>query len=1529
MATKLTIFVDFNKLHNDPNYDPEQEAVNAYNKTKGTNYTKDDMTHTEVGVVTSPGDLKKGIEATRANADDALITALRPTISLEKDPVSGLSTINVNAPSSYFNSTYYKNTVKPQLEQLTNLNVTAPETQAAFKQVKDGIFESSAASWALRTRMEGQFGHMSDEDWESVQQAYATVSDPDNNDQIDNKIPVSISTTDEQSGISEWLGDLSDGGNSGKIDVGGSSDKSWKDSLDAFNDLNDDNKYKVLTKLKKDKDDTSLSSYQRALSSVAFQGIQAAAQSNAYSNLLKTDWQTEAANMPVAAYRTFTNLIPFSNKVGKAIGLEHQIENLETGISNLESLGFTDTHGIGNVIGGVTGFAAGMVGDMILFRGLGIGVNSALKVSSAAATGKAANIIASAFSGGAQVPKTAPMGYKAVLTAMQAFDPGTSALWAGVKYLEGEDENYTKDPLGAYAGDMVSNMIMFGTLYGAQGGFNWITENTLTGMQINNGLKKLGHKFAGSKVGRFVNGKLSGEDFSEQIYEARGADIEATDEYIKRMRSKDPKYADFKNTPFDPNENYIRAQMNFLDMAREKENRKIFKENEAREFGNETNISAAKGVRAVRDESKNINNERLTSTRNELRKKLNKDDPNLAKSIDNITTDERFGTNQGTHEVIRTQTDGTTKVETVNNEPGWVFSDYANLRQLQDTQEALLAQDTVARKLRTGVALTATEREFVQNYKAANNGKLPKELKYRAKVESKLADVKQSLSQNPLLISGDQSAIDMAEQAYKSIQRANARLADLRSALGVEFGKDTWTNKLPGWRARSDYTTNEKGEFIRRPDGEGWFKRETRSDVETAINSAVSDKIKKSWSFRLEPGNYINPILGLQRQVDGLAQYIAVRNARARGEMLAQTSDGADVSQSMKGYKDDMKKLDAAVEDVNKELDNIRKEDVSKSDTDKFGIIDDALRSNTKTQNTNIDVPQIRINTTIDNPVQLQEYGNETKELLDSLNAMYNTKFYKNQEKRMDWNTLVGTARHSYPDAFVNTIDRDIQRLRETKDGKAKLSIVNKINEKAKTYDTQSKLVHDCGYTMISRHRDFNVLDIKTAKGKKILNNLFNLIPAETRRMIAERDVQTLGYLDAYRDGLSTDLKSILDNTVIRTYLESKGLHYIQDVDGNRIQIASNPRVYDMENTNASIKKSINRYTYSNSDEAVYDATDRMVDNYLSRTASNDAEYKILVDRAAEVGLSPDTLSLALLSKDTNLVNGMTNRIYNIHPYGKVAVDTNTRQLIYAFHPELAPKRSTKRDPKVEDFLPERRKKDGSPYAQDIKSAQKKVDQYNELKNDEDIKTLALQADYVSRADISRMVKQGIQDRLYTSLAKDKITGKQLRLIKDNASAQSAIKATGGMSERDGIKAEPELQPPDERTVEGKDAVASTMSQEDILNTLNKLGTDEQVAKRRELVEQKKQAEKDRKKAERDKKKAEQKAIKEKAKPVKKTTKKVVEKPKKVVEKPKKGKTLAEQLKGGSLKTEVEKKEKKGKTLLEQLRDGELTKEKK
>ena len=1438
---KVDIVIDYDKWGSDPNYDPYQESVNNYNTSHNTSYKTSDLIHTEPGRVTSPG--KNGQEGTRSTVDDEIDAAISNAVVNSAPKLNytqnkdGTVNIDISAPQSYFDSTYYQKQVKPILQQFVGKNATSTEVQNEFEADVPKVFDASVNAWSQRQYLESKYGKMSDDEANAINQMQASITDPTSAAASSIKNPMSIDITDQKSGLGEWLGDMWDGGNAGKLNLGvADKQQTWKEALDNFNKLNTNTKAEFLKGLDELSKDSNQSPYVRALSEAARQGIYRASQTKEYKNMLKgkgLGMQLESFNTNL--YNTFNNINPLSaasNKVGNALDINPKDE--QANLDAVKEQGITGGGEIGGTIGALAGAGAGLFAQAAAAGGISTAANAALRIPTTAAKGGAIagklptlrNTVASAFGGGLKNTTSA----NKLTTLMRWTEPGTNLTIGGVMALNPADTSYRTNPGGSFVADTLMNAAGYGAFRGLGKASREIGQS-VPGIKINNALHKLGYSVSGTWAGKKLGGVFNTPEELEGIRAARKKDIDATDEWLAQRKLDKQKAAKagkpYKSTPININKNY-EGYLNSLagkradalakreealkeaqeakkaQKAAQKEAKKAAKKStqkSAQKATQEATQEAAKSAKpekalkanqavkgasiraTIKANQKNAGKMSRAETQGRASKAIDKVGGRQMTMVNEYAAKrpEIFG-NEKPRAVKKVDENGREVMTVVHGRQNENLIEWGLLRDRISRVHRQLAWNDAVKRYRNGGKLSAGERKAINDYISTHHGRKPS-----VYGENKLQGIKRDLRElerrwkaNTINAKGTAQDKAMAKAYFDGLEKASYRLAQERVRLGI------WTpEQFKKWRSY-----NRSFDDVGKDNGLGWQKWETIG-AHDYRSQAKSGRQKLTGEETMDSMNYIDPAQSLANQARGVSEELTIRQAKSIQDSMVSTGDGFNADRTANELIAQDKQLQSAFDDVIDELNKVN---------DKFpGAF--SIQGKFKEAFTR----DISKNQTLDD---IKRQASEITDHDEAINNIASSEYVKDMQTKLDADSPASKFREKNPKAFVNPTNQSVQdvmsskaldkagkttKTQKAKTGKettkvtsGKKADVKKAVSEVTKYAKNKLITAGNPNIMTRKSTNVNIVNAANEDGSKFLKNTLNSIPDSLLNKIPEADKNAL--FDFVRG--NGNLKNAVSNLQVKNYLESKGIHWIQDARGNQIQIASNSRVYDTTTGDDALKGLLSQGSFNSKENnsGIRKTINTLTNNYTTKMMADDGMNSQLLKLAMDNDSSSETMALNAAANNKGFKEQMANYIYENSPYGKKAVDSQVDSLIFSKHKDLAPRGWKDGDPSptLDDYMSTARiKKDGTPYKQDANAASKKYEQYKALFDDKDIRAIAEQSDHLSLDDIRGMVDVQMNKRLDDSMAFDSAPSVNRQILQENSRARSEVDATGGVSKRD------------------------------------------------------------------------------------------------------------------------------------------------
>ena len=1316
--------------------------------------------------------------------------------------------LQVSAPQSFFDSTYYKEQVKPMLDSYVGTNVVNQQEMAKLNADIQEQFNAAVNRYQINRQMTATYGQMSDEQADNIintNSAASLVSSGNVDALKDMNVPVVLGTEDLDS-------------SGGLFGIGGSTRGTWtsgndmtqemsvQEFLDRFNSWNDSSKSIYLDTLANTADNTTSNPYLRARSEALLNLIYAANNSDTqYKGIANADFGTKVYNAFSKAADNIAN-----SGVGRTlqtIGGQDKTR-LNTMYGNLG--GAANYEWIGNTIGSGIGLAADMwaAGRLAAAANSLTGVNAAVRAASAAddaAKGlqqlqnfsRVRNGVATLFGGG--------IGGGKIARAWRVLDPvGSVAYGTWQASVQPRDEN--NDGYGAndFVNDLIGNAVFYGGIRGLSAGAK-VIGNTTPGRAFNRGVNRAIAKASGTKLGKRLSTITSTPEEAASRRKARLADDQANRDWIKRRNAARANGETF-NEPYPGSINYVTNENNLSRKRNKRANDRYYSDaamkNDAkyrRRAGMSPNQSQAdasdasdiisertteqvataptgqvdeaadNAINSVQDYLDQATPER-TPEENELKSQSPDVDDNKAKSkdtdteVDNIASDQQvavdtadkvmdqnpdaFGRKETTT-VVDPDTGETATVQSrmPKNVADW-NNDTTKLNRLTVTQKL----DDITKKIRKGESLTPDEQTLLDQWRSAQisnrerGAALPEPLsaKDRYNLDRAINFLQTRLASNPL--TKDPRALALARQQRAALQKISSSIERARARLNLR-GANGFVMTEPFLNA-----------LERNPEFQDYMTLEpTFTHTTQSTARGGTQTVKRTHDYMgFAKRDYLDPITTMTNKYNGLKNAAYMESQRRVQQAMVNGAGGAAVTQSSQAIArmDDV--LDTASTNIRQTI----------ADNPGLGLDDlDSMFNYTRVEN--VDELSAR------SGVSRQEISDVNR----VRNSIAGSKLSEDMDVSLSPDSPASKLRQTNPEAFV----KDSYSIDDVDEAQAKRT--------AQEYqDAQAAAANTPGLFALNASR-MNIVNMSNETGAQFMNDTFGSIPDSIINRLPADQQELVNGIKFGRAGYN--MSDALEIPLVRNYLEQQGIHAIRTADGGFIQVSPNARIYNTSITEYVVLDRLNRTSSSKKDmnKAVGDCAAMLAANIKYRMFQSDSVYNTILRQAEINGISPDAVAMSMISRDNRMIDNIANKLYENSNNGGIAQQKQVQALVAQDNPDLVPNGWQPGDKVLtrQDFIAQsRRNADGTLNKNDVKKYDKRWKKFDsECKDPAYQKAANATGDFWTKQDFRKYVKDFLRQQADNAVRMDSLSPRQRKTIKDTSSASAEIEATNGKSKRD------------------------------------------------------------------------------------------------------------------------------------------------
>ena len=1280
--------------------------------------------------------------------------------------------LQVSAPQSFFDSTYYKEQVKPMLDSYVGRNVTDQAAMADLQADLQTTWNAAVNDWSSKMTAQNYFGQMSDDELNKITQlstAQSVTGDPSQWGDV--TVPIKL-TTESPQYSGDWL-DLAIDGQDGRWSSSNSDESStMQEMINVFQNWNDRTKETFLGTLDDTINSSKRSPYQRARASYLKSILQSVAEQNEdYSDILTASHGTAAANaivnwMQGAPIIGTASGILTGGELAKVQPINSQYLSGATRYDWIPSL----TNTVGNfMVAGAIGGAASNAANKLT------GVAKA--VQTGAPVSKTANYIATAFGGG--------IGGGRVAQLWRAADPiGSVSFGLGNAWLNkaaGYDDEYTGQ-------DFLMDMAFGAGAYAGLRGLSKVGKfvgDTRPGKFINRNVNRAIYKASGTKLGKKLSTITSTPQEAKKIRKARLADAQESKDYLNRRKAA-RKAGEAFTEKERVNANLVNAVQDIAAQRQANARREFATNKKARiaeKLASKAGIDLDEATKRVEDFiAENIGTDEdavfkalyqsgtdsqaaddIMSVEQALQEaeqeagqattavdtpepNLKAEDPDVdsTKLKDTKTTnglDQHTAQEQAEIEVnnLRVQESNNPAAfgERGENLTRWL-NDVNNL----DQYIAIRDLDDITKKLNRGQALTPQETALLNRYRDSQSavqalnrsgrnrpnftGNPPElTIEQREDLDFAINKLAGRIKDNP--ISKDSEALAIARERYNTLAKLHAKIQDYKAEMGLydmrthnpEVGKALLNAHRLDPRYRNYMTQVPIG---------------ATSDLITARGgnktSYFTDRIYRQ---------YLDPLSAAQREMNGIRDNVY----QMRQKQIASDFDGSG------GATVEMSRQQII------EMDN------------RFSEMSDELRGILKDGGYDAnDVEKMFAYERVESPAELISRAEQATKGEEAQAAMRTgTALGRDMSRTLDPQSVAGRAKTTNPNAFVR-IETPELNTKTVSDYDARL------NQAANNPNLSAKMAYN-----------INVVDMENQAGTKFVGDLIDRIPADTLNRLSTREKEIVNNFKFGRDGAS--VRDVVGIPRIATYLEMQGIHGIYSPTEGFIQVSPTARIYNTSTSKQAIFDRMNNNSAGgkeNVENSIHDAVDSLFENYKFTIYGDDAQYQAILKIAHANGVSPDTVLAQQLARDGKTKRSFADAIYENSEMGGIGKKRNTQALVGSTNPDLMPDGWKPGDRLLtkDDFLRQcRTNKDGTLNKQDVKKWTKKWEKFDELCSMEGYANTAEEIVSVwTKDDFRKAVDDYVTEMADNSSAYDHMTPDKRRDIQEVSAAESDIEST-------------------------------------------------------------------------------------------------------------------------------------------------------
>lgn len=1317
----------------------------------------------------------------------------QPTINLTSN-----GRIQVNAPQSFLDSTYYQEQVRPTLDSYIGANVTDPEAMAKYKADIQTIFNAAANSWTLAQTQREVYGQMSDEEADEIQQIYAVANEAGDSQVLeDTVVPAKLWNTGEDE-TGDWIHDWFSSGTRGQWSSGiTEQEQTAKEFLDEFKNWSDQSKSIYLDSLQNTLTAPGATGYQKGRAAALLSLINNASANNSdYRGMLDARTGSKVYN----ALAGFSSGLVSSNTAGTLQAITGQDRTpVETLNNNLS--GANDLTGWSSLAGG----GIGMLADMYVGSRLPAAANKLTGITALTKAGDAMKItrlqngIATLFGGG--------VGGGKVANIWRVLDPVGSIAYGGwsAAVNSGIDEGYSKDPLGSFAKDMLGNALFYGGIKGLSYGAKAVSK-TAPIRFLNRNINKVAIKVTGSKLGKRLSTIASTPEEAASRLAARQKDAEASQEWLEARRAAKKAGEDFDRLErigyyYAENENKLARKRMAQSIIRYREGKGMEIEDDLRRAaGMDVSDQAEQAVEnvatapsgqvdeAVDDAIGTIEEglqqeartypeptkEPTVSEREEV-SAVDTDTPDLKaqqenvdsnkvkdveqrRQVDSETSSERMVVDNTDHAMATSENSdlfGEKKIREIKDPKSKKtvkvqdklpdnFSRWANDRSLLTDFSATQTLDDIAQKMQRGVKdyeLSPREREILAQYRdsrgdpSAIPSRQVSSQRQRDNLDQAVSILEKRIADNP--ISKNKEALGLAEQQFAALKNLHAKIQDIKSNLGI------------GQFDKAGLNRNR-----RNPRFKDYLKTEPIAFHTNASTARGGRRSKNYVSITQRP--YYDPLTAAEHDLQGIADQLHMRQ-QEQIQSAMKDNGGATVHQTEAQLLLEDRQLEDATKDLRGMLESAQHEN---PDLD-FGDVNKMF---------NYTAP-----TTADEIIQRGEAARQKEKTVSGV--LKGSTLERDMSKTLDTASRASQLKKSNPGAFLkNTFSVQIG------------DSVSSAERVMRSYNDNAVMAANNPNAYSLKASNFNIVDMNNNVGTKFVDDVLKGIPDDQLNLMTQAQRTALNNVRFGRPGAS--LQDVIDNPRVRNYLEMQGIHGIQSPTEGFVQVSPNARLFNTSTSKDAIFTSMNQSgtLQENVEFAAQSAAEAMAENYKHTLYSDEKAYQNILRMAYEQGVSPDAIVASILKTNGKIKRGIADTLWQNSENGLRNLQKQTQSIVGLGNEDIMPSGWQPGDRLLtkDDFDAQvKLNKDGTPNKSSQKEWDKKWEKFDKLQKDKDYINAAKSQVEWTKDDFRKLADDYFQQRADDIVRFDSLTPEQRKDIRDVSSASSEIESTGGKSKRD------------------------------------------------------------------------------------------------------------------------------------------------
>lgn len=1280
--------------------------------------------------------------------------------------------IQVNAPQSFLDSTYYKEQVKPKLDSYVGKNVTDKAAMADLKADLRTTWNAAVNDWSSRMTAQNYFGQMSDDELNKITQlsaAQSVAGDPSQWGDV--TVPIKL-TTESPQYSGDWL-DLAIDGQDGRWSSSNSDESSTlQEMINVFQNWNDRTKETFLGTLDDTINSSKRSPYQMARASYLKSILQSVAEQNEdYSDILTASHGTAAANaivnwMQGAPIVGTVSGILTGGELAKVQPINSQYLSGATRYDWIPSL----TNTLGNfMVAGAIGGAASNAANKL--TGIAKAVETGAPVS------KTANYIATAFGGG--------VGGGRVAQLWRAADPiGSVAFGLGNAWLNkaaGYDDEYTGQ-------DFLMDMAFGAGAYAGLRGLSKVGKfvgDTRPGKFINRNVNKAIYKASGTKLGNKLSTITSTPEEAKKIRKARLADAQESKDYLKRRKAAKQAGETFTEKE-RVNANLVNAVQDIAAQRQANARREFATNKKARiaeKLASKAGIELDEATKRVEDFiAENIGTDEdavfkalyqsgtdsqaaddIMSVEQALQEAeqeaghattaVDTAEPNLKAQdpdVDSTKLKDTKTTNGLDQQTAQEQAEievNNLRIQESNNpaafgERGENLTRWLNDVNNFDQYIAIRDLDDIAKKINRNQPLTPQETALLNRYRDSQSAVQalnrsgrnrpnfttnPVELtaEQREDLDYAINKLAGRIKDNP--ISSDSEALAIARERYNTLAKLHAKIQDYKAEMGLydmrthnpEVGKAL----LNAHRLNPTY----RNYMTQVPVGATSDAITARGGTKTGY---FTDRIDRQ---------YLDPLSAAQREMNGIRDNVY----QMRQKQIASDFDGSGGA-TVEMSKQQIIEMDNRFSEMSDELRGILKDGGYDAD----------------------DIDKMFAYERVESSAELTSRAEQATRGEEAQAAMRTgTALGRDMSRTLDPQSVASRAKTTNPNAFVR-VEAPELNTKSVSDYDARL------NQAANNPNLSAKMAYN-----------INVVDMENQAGTKFVGDLIDRIPADTLNQLSTRDKELVDNFKFGRDGSS--LRDVAGIPRIATYLEMQGVHGIYSPTEGFIQVSPTARIYNTSTSKQAIFDRMNNNSAGgkeNVENSVHDAVDSLFENYKFTIYSDDSQYQAVLNAAHANGVSPDTALAQQLARDGKTKRSFADAIYENSEMGGIGKKKNTQALVGSTNPDLMPDGWKPGDRLLtkDDFIKQARiNKDGTPNKQDLKKWNKNWEKFEELCSMEGYANTAEEIVSVwTKDDFRKAVDDYVTEMADTSTAYDHMSPDKRRDIQEVSAAVNDIEST-------------------------------------------------------------------------------------------------------------------------------------------------------